>query len=312
VILAGTVGYLVLGLGPLDALYQSVTTVTTVGFRELGEPTAGFRAFTIVLVLTGAGSVLYALGVLLEALVEGRIGDQFGRRRMERELDQVQGHVIVAGWGRVGRAIAATIGGQLPIVVIDRDPGRVGEVDGLRVEGDATDDDVLRRAGIERARALVAALNTDADNLYVTLSARRLRHDLFIVARARVEAAEAKLEQAGANRVVNPQAIGGARMAALVSQPHVADFLDVVMHDGGLEFRLEEVEVATGSPVAGRTLRDAHLRDATGALVLAMRQTDGGFRTNPPPDAVIEPGEVLIAIGTEAQLKALVELTTSR
>lgn len=308
VLVAGTIGYLVLGLDLLEAIYQSVTTVTTVGFREVGEPTTGFMVFTILLVLAGVGTALYALGVLLEALVEGRIGDQFGRRRMQRSLAEVEDHVIVAGWGRVGRAIAATLGASAATVVIDNDPDRIATVDGLRLEGDASDDDVLREAGIMRARALVAALSTDADNLYVTLSARRLRPDLFIVARARVEAAEAKLTQAGANRVVNPQQIGGARMAALVSQPHVADFLDVVMHDGALEFRLEEITVATGSAVAGRTLREAHLRDATGALVLAMRRPGGEFRTNPPPEAVIEPGEVLIAIGTEVQLKGLADL----
>ncbi len=301
-------GYLLLGLSLLDALYQSVTTVTTVGFRELGEPTAGFKIFTIVLVLAGVGSVLYALSVLLEALVEGRIGDQFGRRRMQRTLEEITGHVIVAGWGRVGRAIAAGLGSSMPVVVIDSDPERAATVNGLVVEGDATDDDVLRHAGIDRARALVAALNTDADNLYVTLSARRLRQDLFIVARARTDSSEPKLTQAGADRVVNPQAIGGSRMAALVSQPHVADFLDVVMHDGALEFRLEEVTVGAGSPIAGQTLRDTHLRDVTGALVLAMRSADGTFRTNPPPDAVVEAGEVLIAIGTEVQVKALADL----
>ena len=149
---------------------------------------------------------------------------------------------------------------------------------------------MLARAGIDRARALVAALNTDADNVYVTLSARRLRQELFIVARARVDTAEALLNQAGADRVVNPQAIGGHRMAALVAQPHVADFLDVVMHDAGLEFRLAELTVAAGSPVAGRSLRDAHLRDATGALVLAVREPGGAFRTNPDPGELMHAG----------------------
>jgi voltage-gated potassium channel len=308
---AGTLGYLVLGLSPLDALYQSVTTVTTVGFREVGHPDAAFKLFTVVLVLAGVGSVLYALGVLLEALVEGRIGDQFGRRKMQRAVENVSDHVIVAGWGRVGRSIAASlVATRLPVLVVEVDPERQATVDTLLVEGDATDDDVLVRAGIHRARALVAALNSDADNLYVTLSARRLRPDLFIVARARMESAEAKLAQAGANRVVNPQAIGGARMAALVNQPHVADFLDVVMHDAGLEFRLEEVTVAEASTIAGRTLRDAQLRDTTGALVLAMRGPTGGFRTNPAADAVIEPGDVLIAIGTETQLKGLADLAS--
>ena len=311
VLAAGTVGYLLLGLPPLDALYQSVTTVTTVGFREVGEPTAAFRTFTIVLVLLGVGSVLYALGVLLESLVEGRITERFGRRRMQRRIDALEDHVIVCGWGRVGRAIQPSLHGldRSAVGVGDRDPARGAGAGDLVVEGDATDDGVLRRAGVERARALVAALDADADNVYVTLSARALRPDLFIVARARVDAAEPLL-QAGADRVVNPQAIGGARMAALVNQPHVADFLDVAMHDAGLEFRLAELTVGAGTPVAGRSLRDAHLRDATGALVLAVREPGGTFRTNPDPSEVMGAGEVLIAIGTEAQLAALRDLVT--
>ena len=171
--------------------------------------------------------------------------------------------------------------------------------------GDATDDAVLSAASIERASALVAALDTDAANLFVTLSGRSARSDLFIVARARVESAEPKLAQAGADRVVNPQYIGGERIAAMILQPSVADFLDVVMHDGSLEFRLAEVEVPAGSPIAEESLRDAHLRDRTGALVLAMRDDAGNFRTNPPPDTPINAGEILIAIGTVAQLQAL-------
>jgi voltage-gated potassium channel len=305
VLVIGTVGYLALGLSFLDAVYQSVTTVTTVGFREVGEPTAGFRAFTIVLVLLGVGSALYALGVLLESLVEGAVAQRFGRRRMERQLTQLHDHVIVCGWGRVGRSIVDAFSGTATTVVVDNDPDRIATVEGLAVLGDATDEAVLRRAGIARARALVAALNTDADNVYVTLCARRLCPSLFIVARARVDTAESLLVQAGADRVVNPQAIGGHRMAALVAQPHVADFLDVAMHDAGLEFRLAELTVDATSTVAGKSLRDAHLRDATGALVLAFRSADGAFRTNPDPSELLHPGEVLIAIGTEDQLHAL-------
>jgi voltage-gated potassium channel len=309
VLAVGTIGYLLIGLSLLDAVYQSVTTVTTVGFREVGEPTTTFKVFTTVLVLAGVGSALYALSVLLEALVEGRITDQFGRRRMQRTVDALTDHVIVAGWGRVGKAIASGLEASgTQVVVVEMDPDRAATVPTLLVEGDATDDDVLVRAGIHRARALVAALNSDADNLFVTLSARRLCPDLFIVARARVESAEGKLTQAGADRVVNPQAIGGARMAALVSQPHVADFLDVVMHDAGLEFRLEELTVDPASALVGRTLRDTHVRDVTGALVLAMRSSTGEFRTNPSPADVIDAGEVLIAIGTEEQLRQLADL----
>jgi voltage-gated potassium channel len=173
------------------------------------------------------------------------------------------------------------------------------------VQGDATMDEVLKEAGIDRARVLVTALNTDAANLFVTLTARSLRPDLFIVARARLESSEAKLTQAGADRVVNPQGIGGARMAAFVLQPHVAEFLDVVMHDGSLEFRLEEIPLPDQSPLAGKSLRDAHIRDSTGALILALRDATGEFTTNPPPETELCAGQILIAIGTDTQLRAL-------
>jgi len=191
--------------------------------------------------------------------------------------------------------------------VIDIDPARAATADeaGHVVRGDATSDEVLTEAGIDKARALVSALHTDSDNLFVTLTARSLCSDLFIVARARAEGSEAKLAQAGADRVVNPQGIGGARMAAFALQPHVAEFLEVVMHDGSLEFRLEEVPLPHGSPLAGRSLREAHIRDSTGSLILALRNSGGEFTTNPPPETVLAAGQILIAIGTEAQLKAL-------
>lgn len=225
---------------------------------------------------------------------------------MERAIAAMSDHVIVCGWGRVGKTIARDLvrdGAQ--VVVIDSDPERLADLDLPSIVGDATDDEVLAAASISRAKALVAAIDTDAANLYVTLSGRSARPDLFIVARARVESAEAKLTQAGADRVVNPQQIGGERIAAMILQPAVADFLDVVMHDAGLEFRLAEIAVSAGTGLAGHSLRDAHLRDRTGALVLAMRDTAGRFLTNPSPDTLIRPGEVLIAIGTPEQLAAL-------
>ncbi|MER3453202.1 MAG: potassium channel protein, partial [Acidimicrobiia bacterium] len=191
------------------------------------------------------------------------------------------------------------------VVVVDIEPARLAGLAHLHVVGDATEDETLRRAGIERARALVAALATDADNLFVTVSGRALRPDLVIIARARDDASEPKLRRAGATRVVNPQRIGGARMAAFARQPHVVDFLDVVMHDGSLEFRLEEVAVPPGSAIAGRSLRDAQIRDRTGALVLAIRRPDGSFTTNPPTETTVRPGDILIAIGTIGQLDAL-------
>lgn len=310
VIVVGTAGYIALGLDPLEALYQTVTTVTTVGFKEVGgEFGAAKRVYTIVLILVGVGTVLYTLTSLLEALVEGQLGLLFGRRRMDRKIGTLENHVIICGWGRVGRALAEhLVSEDEPFVVIENDPERVVDVPHLVVEGDATEDETLRRAGIERARALVAALNADADNLFVVVAGRALRPDLFIVARVRTATAEEKMRRVGADRVVNPQQIGGHRMGAFVMQPHVAEFLDVVMHDRSMEFRLEEIVVPQTSPLAGQTLRDTHIRDRTGALVLAMRADDGTFRTNPEPGMTVDPGDVLIAIGTSQQLGALRQL----
>jgi voltage-gated potassium channel len=308
VLVAGTVGYVAFGFSVLDAVYQTVTTVSTVGFREVQPLSTGGRVFTIVLILVGVATALYTFTLVLEAVVEGQIQELLGRKRMERQIGRMARHVIVCGFGRVGRNLAQYVSGaDQEIVVIEKDPARAADAEKAApvVRGDATSDEILKEAGIERARVLVTALNTDADNLFVTLTARSLCSDLFIVARARAESSEAKLAQAGANRVVNPQGIGGARMAAFVLQPHVAEFLDVVMHDGSLEFRLEEVPLPQGSPLAGQSLRETHIRDSTGALVLALRDRDGSFQTNPTPETVLAAGQILIAIGTEAQLKAL-------
>ncbi|MGD9793877.1 MAG: TrkA family potassium uptake protein [Acidimicrobiia bacterium] len=309
VLVIGTIGYVLLGFSALDAMYQTVTTVATVGFREVQPLDGTGKVFTMVLILLGVGSALYAFTVMLEVVVEGHLGTLVGRRRMDRQIASMQGHVIVCGWGRVGKAIARDLAASgRDFVVIDESAERVSGIDHPVVVGDATNDDVLRSAGIERASALVAAIATDAANLFVTLSGRALAPQLFIVARARDEASIDKLRRAGADRVVNPQELGGARMAAFVRQPHVAEFVDVVMHERSMEFRLEEVVLSARSPISGTTLRDAHIRDRTGALVLALRDGAGRFTTNPAPDARLEAGNVLIAIGTPDELAHLATL----
>lgn len=305
-ILAGTIGYVALGFSVLDAVYQTVTTISTVGFREVRPLHTAGKIFTIVLILAGVSTALYAFSVVLEMLVEGHLRRHFERRRMERNIARMTGHTIVCGWGRVGRAVGNYLSGQgADVVVIDLDAARVAQTPYPALVGDVTDDDVLHKAGLMRARALVAAINTDAENVYVTLSARELRPDLVIVARARTEESEPKLLRAGATRVVNPQRIGGQRIAAAALQPNVVEFLDVVMHDGSLEFRLEEVSIQPGSRLAGRTLYEAEIGDNTGALVLAIRDPDGTFLANPPLQTTLDVGHVLIAIGTGQQLSAL-------
>jgi voltage-gated potassium channel len=305
VIVAGTVGYVILGFGFVDALYQTVETITTVGFREVHPLSTVGELFTIAVILMGVGTALYTFGILLEALIEGHLRQQLGRRRMDRQIGRMTGHFIVCGWGRVGRASVQyldALGKQ--VVVVDRDPARLQGLDYPTVLGDVVDDSILEAAGIGHAHALIAALNTDADNVYVTLSSRALRPDLVIIARARTEESKSKLLRAGADRAVNPQLIGGRRMAAFALQPHVAEFLDVVMHDETLDYRIEEIKITPASPLVGRCLADT-LGLTDGALVLAIRTASGQFIANPAPDTRLDPDTILIALGTSAQLRSV-------
>ncbi len=307
VLTAGTVGYRIIGLNTLDALYQTVVTVSTVGYREVGVVDDRYQIFTIVLILLGAGSVLYTIGVLIETLVEGRLTREFGRRRMERTIETLHDHIVVCGWGQVGQAISNTLEAEgRDVVVVDRRDD-IDDIAHLRICGDATEDGVLSLAGVERARAMVVALDSAADNVYVTLSTRALNPSIFIVARATSPGAEAKLYRAGADRVVNPHQLGGAHMAALVTQPNVAEFLDIAMHDRELAVSLCEVTVPEGSGLLDHPLAHAE-RD--GITILALRRSDGRFVHH--PDRTVPPavGDVLIALGTEdehAELRRMAE-----
>ncbi|MEZ5340363.1 MAG: potassium channel protein [Acidimicrobiales bacterium] len=307
-LLFGTAGYWWLGLTPFDALYQTVITITTVGYQEVAgdEPIgSAYRGFTMFLVLFGTGSVLYTLGVLVESLLEGSLNDEMRRRRMMKTVSEFEGHVVVVGWGRVGQAIAhyMTRFGR-DVVIIDSD-NEITDAPHPLIRGDATDDTVLLQAGVTKASVLVAALNHDADNLFVTLSARALKPNLFIVVRTGEQANESKFFQAGADRVVNPHEIGGSRMAALALQPHVAEFLDEVLHDEGHDAALHEVAVLAGSPMVGRPLVDLHSDAGSRALIIAIKAESGAYHTNPPPQTVLTTGDVLIALGSRQQLSAL-------
>jgi voltage-gated potassium channel len=310
VTLLGTVGYLLLGFTPLEAMYQTVTTVATVGFREVKPLTPAGMVFTMVLIVVGVGTVLYNLGVILEAVTEGHLRQFLERRRMDQRIAAMRGHVIICGHGRVGRSAREyLVGNGYDVVVIDRDPHRVEGLDVVHIVGDVTDDAVLREAGIEHARALVAALETDADTVYLTLSARAMCPDLTIVARARTTDSKHKLVLAGATRAVNPQRIGGRRMAVFALQPDVAEFLEVVMHEEDVDFRIEQVPVLPGSVLAGRTVGELEVRERTGALLLALRRgADQPLEPNPAPGTPVPPGAVLIALGTQTELDALVVL----
>lgn len=306
VVVTGSVGYTLIGLDPLDAVYQTVITVSTVGFREVGEVDRQYAIFTIFLILFGTGTVLYTFGMLLETVFEGQLDDQFRRRRMQSTIDQLDGHVIVCGYGQVGRAIVDEMqrAGR-DVVIVDRGVDHDDlPPDSLAVLGEATDDSTLLAAGLRRAGTLVVALDSDADNLYVALTARTENDNLFIVCRANNANVMDKLERVGVDRVVNPHEIGGSRMAAMVLQPDVTDFLDVVMHDRELEVRMAEIEVTPRSDFAGRTVSAVLAPGHPSTTFVAVRR-GGRFITNPPADLLIEVGDILIALGTDDHLQAI-------
>jgi voltage-gated potassium channel len=296
----GTAGYVLLFRWSLfDAIYMTVITLTTVGFREVQELT-GFpeRLWTMLLAVAGVGIIFGSIGIVAETILNEAASGRREAKRMREVVGALRNHYIVCGYGRVGSTVARElVHGSERLVVIDilADSLERAARDGhLVVEGDATDDATLRTAGVEHARGLVTTIDSDANNVYVTLSARTMSPNLFIVARANAEGSEAKLLQAGANRVVSPYTMAGRRIAELASRPRVADFIDAALSHGNLSFSLEEVEVAAESPLVGVTV--GALRD-DGVVTLAILQASGAYQANPPAGRVLGAGESLIISG---------------
>jgi voltage-gated potassium channel len=309
-LMGGTLGYQIVGgWGWLDALYMTVITITTVGFHEVRPLGTGGRLFTMALALGGVFTAFYAAAGLIRAVVTGEIRTVLGRQRMENVLAQLHDHLVVCGFGRMGRLVCEEFSAAgLPFVVIDRNPGVLEDFsirNGIPLSGDATADDVLRRAGVEKARALVSAAASDADNLYVVMSARFLNERLFIVARAESEGAERKLVRAGANRVVSPYSIGGHRVAQAVLRPNAMEFLELATRSAHLELQIEETELRGGSPLVGHSLKTSPVRSELGIIVVAIKKPDGKMVFNPTPETVLEARDVLITLGHRQQLDRL-------
>ena len=314
----GTLGYhwlwLEVGGTWMDALFMTVTTITTIGYGEVKPLTTAGRLFTMALALTGIGSLFYMLGVVMEYLVSVRLADPMGRRRMERRIRELSGHVIVAGLGRVGRQAALELhaAGTSFVVVDPNEPSiqQAAERGYLALVGDATADEVLERAGIRRARGLIATTGSDATNLYIVLSARVLNSELYIVARAADEAGVTKLARAGANRAVSPYAIGGHRLAHLMLSPAVVDFFETALRRGNDTLAIEDLAMPADSPCVGRTLDNLNIRRTTGATVLAILR-DGNPTVSPSGDLTLAAADHLLALGTGDQLRRLEKLITA-
>ncbi len=311
---AGVLGYMVFeGWSFTDALYMTVITLTTVGYREVRVLDATGQLWTMALLVTGVGTLFYAAVSSVELVVEGTIRGYFGRRRMEAAIGKLEGHQILCGYGRVGRQVAREFAlDGVPFVVIEQDPETAAECveEGyLTVVGEASDDEMLERAGVRRARGLVAAVGSDADNVFVVLSARKMNPKLHIVARASSDESAAKLEMAGADRTLSPYAVGGRRLASLATQPLIVDFLDIVTRgEQGIEFRLEEFDVPEGSSIAGRTIAELGIGERTGAMILATRNREGTFDTTPSANDRLRAGDTLIVLGTREQVGRLEQL----
>jgi voltage-gated potassium channel len=309
VLAAGTLGFkAVLHESWLQSVYRAVVSSSLTGLDTVPKNDAA-RILTIVLVLAGITIFAYIGSLLVEAIARGVIGGMWADRRRRRAIEAMSDHYIICGFGRVGRRVAEEFlheGAQF--VVLDFSPDAkeaAAEADVLFVEGDGTNDEDLREAGLERARGLIAASDDDADNLYITLSARAVNPDLLIVARASTEDAAKKLRLAGADRIVQPYQAAGRVMANLLLRPQVTAFVDVVTTASGHDLRFEEIEVTTASGQGGKTIRELDIRKETGALIVALRKQDGSFDTTPNPEAVLDVGDVLIAAGTEEELRLL-------
>jgi voltage-gated potassium channel len=308
-IAAGAVGYVALeGWSLDDGLYMTVITLTTVGYREVRELDASGRLWTMLVAISGVAIIFGSVGIVAESILAEAASGRRERRRMSESLGALRGHFILCGYGRVGTTVARELAhARIPFVVVDINPASLETAtnDGfLVVVGDATRDEVLREAGVERARGLITTVDSDANNVYVTLSARALNAKLFIVARANQDGAEAKLVQAGADRVVSPYTRAGRQIAELATRPRVADFIDYALSHGELAFSMEEVEVAADGPLAGRTVGSLV---ADGIHPLAIVRGPRDYEPNPPADRVLGAGDGLIVSGTSDTLRRLRE-----
>ena len=311
VAVGGALGFRILAhSGWLDGFYYAVTTL--VGFRDTSPGDAGLKIFTMVYIVAGLVLVGVAFSNLLALLLEGDLRGYFKERRMQKRLNALQGHVIVCGFGKTGFQAAwelKQVGA--PFVLVERDESKShnarfeGE---LFILGNAMDEQVLERAGIRRAKGLITTLTTDADNVLVTLTARQMNPALVIVARSAKLGTEGKLKAAGADHIVSPYEIGGRRMASLLLTPDLLNYVDVILEQGQLEMAIEHILVRPHSVLVGKSMREVRLRDKTGALVIGINRAMEGLRFNPTGSEIFQDGDVLLAMGSHANLDALLKV----
>lgn len=310
VIIGGTIGYMgIEGWSFVDSLYMTIISVTTVGYGEVRPLTQTGRVFTIALLFVGVGSIFYILGTLAELVVEGKLRKMMGRRSLQRHIRSLKEHYIVCGYGRIGSQVTQMLlesGVQVVVVDSHQEVTQRLESEGIYyILGSATEDEVLLSAGIERAAGLVATVSSDADNVYIVLSARGIRPDLFIIGRATEAGGERKLKRAGADKVVSPYFIGARRMAQMVLRPSVADFIDLTFHSSEVALQMEELYVGPRAEIAEKSLIESNIRQTLDIIVMAIKRPDGQMLFNPPANTVVNVGDTLIALGPRTSMTKL-------
>ena len=307
----GTGGYVVFEDMPIfDAFYMTIITISTVGFSEVRPLSAVGRAITLIIIVSGISLLTYTLGQVARIFVEGELRKILGRRKLEKQISMLKDHYIICGYGRIGQIIVQElITAQIPLVVIEQDQEAVGELVEagiLHLRMDATSDEALIVAGLERARGLVTAVSSDADNVFISLSAKGMRPDVFILARASDVKNEPKLLRAGANRVVCPYQMGGRRMAEILHKPTVVDFLDHTMVNSELGLQISEAVIGDGSPMVGKSVVDSHLRQQFGVMIVAIKRRSGEMVFNPGPHESFSSGDVIVVIGKGEELRRMI------
>ena len=310
VIFMGTAGYMLIeGWDILDSAYMTVTTLATVGYGEVHKVSRTGQIYTIVLIIVGVGFFLYVIGVVVQFMVEGRVRTILGRRRLDKKIDKLKNHYIVCGYGRIGMVLCKSLRTRpIDLVVIDNKPDLETEMieDGLiYVAGDATEETILLKAGIKRAKGLIAVLGTDAENVFLVLTARQLNPDIFIMARATYSKSKSKLKAAGADKEESPYEMGAANMAQRIIRPTVTSFLDLAFTYKSKDIQMEEIPISDSSKLANISLKDSGIRQQFNLIIIAIKKRDGSMLFNPSFETVINGGDTVIAVGEESNLQKL-------
>jgi voltage-gated potassium channel len=310
IIALGTCGYYFVEHMPLfEAFYMTIITLSTVGFAEVIPLSHAGRAITVIIIMLGISVGAYTIGMLVRALVEGELVKIFGRRKLQKQVAGLKNHFIICGFGRIGRIICSELHeDDIDFVVIEQDPSVIEQIEArkyLYLEMDATTEEALMQAGIMAAKGVVTAVNSDANNVFITMTAKSLRKDIFVLARASEEKNEAKLFRAGANRVVSPYLIGGRRIAQMLKRPTVVDFIDIAMMGTHLGLMMEEARIGDKSSLIGKNLIDSQLRKDYGVIIVAIKKLSGDMVFNPTPSEKLEAGDVIVVIGKKEDLKRM-------